>query len=206
MLVRILLADDHPVVRHGLKAFLDHQTGLRVVAEVADGPAAVEVASAGGVDVAIVDLSLPQLGGLDLVRVLRDVAPSVGIVVFTLQPEDALALHFIEAGACAYLSKDRPADDLVRAVRLAAMGRRYLTDTLQGLGARPPARPHDALSAREAQVFYLLLKGMAVADIALALEISASTASNHLASIRDKLGVGSNGEVLLYAHRAGLLG
>jgi len=207
MMIRVMLADDHPIVRHGIKAYLDAQPDVVVVAEADDGPGALAQLQAVAVDVSVVDLSLPFLGGLDLIRVLRASHPEVALVVFTLQPEDALALHFLDAGALAFLSKDRSAPELGAAIRNAAVGKPTWTSRLTDVAVgRTPGQPHHQLSAREAQVFALLLRGASVQDMAATLEISSSTTSNHLSSIRDKLGVTSNGEVLLYAHRAGLLG
>ncbi len=156
----------------------------------------------------VLDLSAPG-SGLSLVGALAEAHGELGVVVFTMYPEDGLALHHLRAGALAYLNKQRPLDELVVAVRRAAQGRQYLTDTLAELargGGATDALPHAALSPRELEVFQHLIDGKRVSDIAYALDISISTASNHLSRVREKLGCESNGEVLLYAQRAGLLG
>ncbi len=207
-MINLLIADDHAIVRDGLRRLLHTTPDLRVLAEVDNGADAVEAAARPGLHVAVVDLSLPHLSGLDLVRVLRARHPSLRLVVFTMQAEDILAVHLVRAGVMAYVCKDRPLDELIAAIRAAAEGRRTLSTRLSELLDEQPAdsAPHTRLSRREAQVFELLLAGRSVGEIAEALEINGSTASNHLAKVREKLGVSTNAEVMIYAHRAGLMG
>lgn len=208
-MIRIAVADDHPLLRSGLRRVIDAQPNMRVVAEAEDGVALLESLAAHPCDVLILDLSLPYMRGLELVRAVAERYPALRILIYSVQPEDRLSLHLLDAGAAGYLSKDHGADELLGAIRAVARGGRYLSPALRALEALEPdavrAPPHERLSAREVAVFQLLLRGLAVSDIANELEISASTASNHLARIREKLGVNTNGEVLLYAFRAGLL-
>lgn len=206
-MIGVLVADDHAIVRDGLRRLLQTTEDLRVVAAVESGADAVSASADPAVQVAVIDLSLPHLGGLDLVRVLRTERPALRLVVFTMQPEDVLAVHLVRAGVLAYVSKDRPLSELLTAIRAAAEGRPTLSPRLaaQVAAGADASAPHHALSRREAQAFELLLAGRSVGEIAAALEISGSTASNHLAKVREKLGVSTNAEVLLYAHRVGLL-
>jgi DNA-binding NarL/FixJ family response regulator len=205
-MIRLALGDDHPIVVEGLRAWFQAQPGMRVVGVAGDAPAVRDVVRSGDLDVLVLDLSLPG-GGLDFVRELVAAYPRVGIVVFTMHPEDALALHYLEAGARAYLNKQRPLPELAEAVRRAASLRRHLTGTLAELSAEGrEGQPHERLTPREHEVFRMLVEGRRVSDIADHLDISVSTASNHLSKVREKLGVSSNGEVLLYAQRVGLLG
>lgn len=206
-MIRVALADDHPIVLDGLARYLAAQPGLAVVATTEHAPGVRELLAAGAPDVLVLDLSLPG-GGLMFVQEVVAAHPTVAIVVFTMHPEDALALHYLKAGARAYLNKQRALPELVAAIRQAAAHRHHLTPTLAEIAGErgSAALPHQALTAREHEVFLLLIDGRRVSDIADMLDISVSTTSNHLAKVREKLGVASNGEVLLYAQRAGLLG
>ena len=206
-MIRVGVADDHPLLRSGLRRVFDAQAHIKLVLEAEDGAELLTKLAAQPCDVLVLDLSLPYLRGIELVRAVVERHPNVRILIYSVQPEDRLSLHLLDAGAAGYLSKDQGADELLRAIQTVASGKRYLTPTLRELVALDPEKsaPHERLSARELAVFQLLLRGMNVADIADELEIQASTASNHLARIREKLGVQTNGEVMLYAFRAGLL-
>ena len=208
-MIRIVVADDHPLLRSGLRRVFDAQVDMKMVGEAKDGAEVLEKLADHPCDVLVLDLSLPYLRGLDLVRAVAERHPSLKILIYSVQPEDRLSLHLLDAGAAGYLSKDRGAEDLLRAIRAVARGERYISNTLRALEAQSPdepeSPPHQRLSVREVEVFQLLLRGMSVSGIADELEIQASTASNHMARIREKLGVNTNGEVLLYAFRAGLL-
>ena len=208
-MIRVIIADDHPIVRHGLRRLIDLEPDLRVVAEAADGAEVVALVSAVAADVLVLDLSLPHIRGLELVHLLRERHPKLPILVFSVQPEDMLSLHLLDAGVSGYINKDRDVDQVTTAIRAVAAGRRHLSAGLARLvearGRDSALAPHERLSARERQVFVLLLQGMSVNAIAAELEIGDSTASNHLSQVREKLGVKTTAEVLLYAARAGLL-
>lgn len=208
-MIHVVIADDHPIVRHGLRRLISLQPDMTVTAEAADGAEVVRLLASTRCDVLVLDLSLPHIRGLELVLLLREQHPSVKILIFTVQPEDNLSLYLLEAGVRGYLSKHHGVDAVTDAIRKIQQGQRYLSDELRQMEAswRHTSRraPHDQLSRRERQVFDRLIQGMSVSAIADELEISTSTASNHLARVRDKLGVQHNGEVLVYAARAGLL-
>ncbi|MBK7759388.1 MAG: response regulator transcription factor [Deltaproteobacteria bacterium] len=208
-MIRVGVADDHPLLRSGLRRVFEAQTHIKLVLEAEDGAVLLTKLAAQPCDVLVLDLSLPYLRGIELVRAVVERHPALRVLIYSVQPEDRLSLHLLDAGAAGYLSKDHGADELLRAIQTVARGERYLTPALRELLAldpnEPQIAPHERLSARELAVFQLLLRGMNVADIADELEIQASTASNHLARIREKLGVQTNGEALLYAFRAGLL-
>ena len=206
-MIRVGVADDHPLLRSGLRRVFEAQTHIKLVLEAEDGAVLLTKLAAQPCDVLVLDLSLPYLRGIEVVRAVVERHPALRVLIYSVQPEDRLSLHLLDAGAAGYLSKDQGADELLRAIQTVASGKRYLTPTLRELVALDPEKsaPHERLSSRELAVFQLLLRGMNVADIADELEIQASTASNHLARIREKLGVQTNGEVMLYAFRAGLL-
>lgn len=207
-MIRVLLADDHPIILQGLRLFVDAQPGLRVTATAATADEVM--AAVPGVDVAVLDLSLPG-GGVDLIQRVSTAFPKVGVIVFSVYPEGALALHLLKSGARAYLSKDRSTEELVRAIRRVAAGGRYITERIEDLalertGQSDDLPPHEQLSAREHQVFMAVLAGHGVSEISELLDVAPSTVSNHLARVKEKLGVTTVGQVVLYGHRVGLLG
>lgn len=207
-MIRVIVADDHPIVRHGLGRLIDLEPDMKVVAEAADGADLVDLLGRRPCDVLVLDLSLPHLRGLELLAAIRERWPALAVLVFSVHPEDNFSLYLMDAGAAGYLSKDRMIEHVLGAIRCVAAGRPYITDRLAELRherGSDALAPHQRLSVREHQVFTRMIQGMNVSAIAAELEISASTASNHVSKIREKLGVESNGEVLLYAVRAGLL-
>lgn len=209
-MIDVFLADDHDIVRAGLSALIDARPGMRVVGQASTGSGTLAGLRATPPDVLVLDLSLPDTSGVEMIERVRQQAPEVAIVVLTMYPEDQLALTLIRAGAAAYLNKSRPSSQVLDAIARVAAGRRYLTDTLRDLSLDPTADtdrpPHTRLSAREYQAFMLLIGGRTVSETAIEMDISPSTASTYVAKIRLKLGVESVGEILRYAHRVGLLG
>lgn len=207
-MIRVIVADDHPIVRHGLGRLIDLERDMKVVAEAANGADLLDLLGRRPCDVLVLDLSLPHLRGLELLAAIKERWPALAVLVFSVHPEDNFSLYLMDAGAAGYLSKDRMIEHVLGAIRCVAAGRPYITDRLAELRherGSDALAPHQRLSARERQVFTRMIQGMNVSAIAAELEISASTASNHVSKIREKLGVESNGEVLLYAVRAGLL-
>lgn len=208
-MIRIFIADDHPIVREGLRKLIEEQPDMQVVGEASDGRQVLQRAADERWDLLILDLSLPRVNGIEVLRRLRVEMPALRVVVLSMYPEDQYALRMIEEGAVAYLSKTLPFEELLPALRAAACGAtllsRNVTEQLQK-GRERGGPPHAALSAREHQVFTLLFQGRLVSEIAAELDISGSTVSNHVAHIKEKLGARSIGEIVGYAHRAGLLG
>lgn len=207
-MIRVIVADDHPIVRHGLGRVIDLEPDLKLVAEAADGAELIGLLGQRPCDVLVLDLSLPHLRGLELLAAIKERWPALAVLIFSVQPEDNFSLYLMEAGAAGYLSKDRGIEQVIGAIRCVAAGRPYITDRLAELRherGSDALAPHQRLSTREHQVFIRMFQGMTVSAIAAELEISASTASNHVSRIREKLGVESNGEILIYAVRAGLI-
>ncbi len=206
--IRIMLADDHAIVRQGIRKLIETQPDLRVVGELPDGNQVVEHLSREPADILVLDLSLPRVSGVECLRRIREADLPVRVIVLSMYPEDQLALHLLREGASAYLSKDRSPEELLTAIRVVHRGERYLTDTLRSLEVHLQgggSLPHETLTARESQVFQRLIVGRTVSDIAAELDLNASTVSNHVAKIREKLDAASVGEILRYAHRVGLL-
>jgi DNA-binding NarL/FixJ family response regulator len=210
-MIRIFIADDHPIVRQGLRMLIGQQPDMEVVGEASDGRQVLTAERRGQWDILILDLSLPRIHGIEVLRRLRAELPQLRVVVLSMYPEDQYALRMIEEGAAAYLAKDLPPADLLQALRTVAMGGTFLSrgaaeqmrKSTAGGSARPP---HHGLSAREHQVFTLIFQGRTVTEIAAELDLSVSTVSNHVSHIKEKLGARSIAEIVSYAHRAGLVG
>jgi two-component system invasion response regulator UvrY len=207
--IRVFIADDHAIVRHGLRELIAGTSDMSVVGEVTDGRQVLNQAETLDCDVVILDLSLPKVSGPEVLRRLHQLRPTLPIVVLTMYPEDQYAITLLKNGASAYLCKDRPGDELLEAIRRVASGRTYLTETIQqqfletpGEGDQPP---HAKLSAREHQVFTLIIQGRTSSEIAAELDLTAGTVSNHLAKIKEKLGAHSLADVVKYAYRSGLI-
>jgi DNA-binding NarL/FixJ family response regulator len=210
--VRVLIADDHTLVRESLVGLLQGDAGIVVVAQAADGLETVEKALATRPDVVITDLSMPRLGGLEVVRRLREALPDTRVLVLTMHKEDEYVLQAVRAGASGYLVKDSAASELLAAVRSLHAGRGYfgpqaamtLAEQLQH-PERTLDDPYGRLTTRERDVFHLLAEGMTTKEIARRLEISVKTAENHRGRVLDKLGTRNTAELVRYALRKGLL-
>ena len=192
-MIRVLLADDHPVVRSGYGRLLEQERDIRVVAEAATGEAAYAAFVADPPDVLATDLSMPGGGGLELIRRVIARAPAARILVFSMYDGLPLVGRALEAGARGFLTKAAAPQCLVDAVRALHAGERYLgADLPPGLLQREPAREAErlaALSLREFEIFRLLAQGHSPAECAQALKLSPKTVSNHQTTIKDKLGV-----------------
>ena len=205
-IIRIVIADDHPVVRRGLRMLLDDEDDFEVVAEAGDVEAARRYVSGHHPRVLVLDLNMPGGSTLKSIPALRTEFPETHIVVLTMQPEPAYAREALAAGATGYVLKQAADMELVEAVRLAAAGERYLNP---GLGARiaaePPPGPPDDLSEREVDVLRLIALGHTNTQIAEQLHISVRTVETHRSHIQQKLLLSSRAELVRYALDRGLL-
>jgi DNA-binding NarL/FixJ family response regulator len=207
-MIRVFLADDHTIVRSGIKTLFTTTSDISVVGEAADGRAVLQAMETVDCDVLILDLSLPKVNGTEVLRRLREQRPKLPVLVLSMYSEAQYGLRMLREGASGYLSKDRTEHELIEAVRQVAQGRTYLTATVAEQAVQAPsssAPAHTTLSAREYQVFILLAHGQTVSNIAAELDLSAGTVSNYIFHIKEKLGVKSSGEIIAYAHRAGLV-
>jgi DNA-binding NarL/FixJ family response regulator len=208
--IKVFIADDHTIVRHGIRELLANVEDICVAGEAADGRAVLNELEAGTPwDVLVLDLSLPKVDGTEVLRRAKEKRPATPVLILSMYAEEQFALRAVQDGAAGYLSKDQPLSDLLRAIREVAAGRQFLSPAVTAQAARAkegPAPPHTLLTAREHQIFMLLLQGRTSADIAAELDLNASTVSNNLARIKQKLGVKSVAEILIYGHRAGLIG
>jgi two-component system invasion response regulator UvrY len=201
--INILIVDDHAVVRSGVRNFLAEIDGLSVVAEAATGSEAVRIALSVSLDVVLLDVSLPDADGLDVLKRLKHERPHLAVLVFSICQEDDFAIHAINHGASGYLNKsDQPAD-IVAAIYAVACGERYIRPSLMekllsgsvSLGKR---FPHENLSRREAEVLLLLSQGMSLTKIGEQLQLSVKTVGTYRGRILEKLDVRSNAELTRY--------
>jgi DNA-binding NarL/FixJ family response regulator len=210
--MRVLIADDHTMVRESLVSVLQADGDVQVVAQAADGIEALEKALQTRPDIVVADLSMPRLGGLEVVRRLREALPDTKVLVLTMHKEDEYVLQAVRAGASGYLVKDSAAAELLAAVRSLHAGRGYFgPQAAMTLAAQlqHPERalddPYGRLTTREREVFHLLAEAMTTKEIARRLGISVKTAENHRGRVLDKLGTRNTAELVRYALRKGLL-
>jgi two-component system response regulator NreC len=209
--VRILVADDHTLVRQGLVSLLVESGECEVVAEAADGMEAVEKARATRPEVAVIDLTMPRLSGLEAVRRIHEEMPQVRILALTVHEEEEYVLPVVRAGASGYLVKDSAVAELLAAVRALHSGQGYFGPQAARVLAeqsRQPstiADPYGSLSPREREVFHLVIAGRTTKEVAHDLGISAKTADNHRCRLMEKLAVHNTAELVRYAALRGLL-
>jgi two-component system, NarL family, response regulator NreC len=204
--IRIVLADDHAIVRSGLRLLLDSQSDFEVVAEASDVDDARRYVRGHRPEVLVLDLNMPGGSSLRTIPVIRTESPDTQIVVLTMQQEPVFAREALEAGALGYVLKEAAADELVLAVRRAAVGESYLNPRLSArIAAEPPPGPPDDLSEREAGVLRLIALGHTNAEIAEQLYLSVRTVETHRAHIQQKLGLSTRSQLVGYALERGLV-
>ena len=204
--VRIVLADDHVVVRSGLRLLLDSEAGFEVVAEAGDVQDARRYVRGHHPAVLVLDLNMPGDSSLEAIPAIRAESPDTQIVVLTMQEEPAFARHALGAGALGYVLKEAADDELVQAVRRAAVGETYMNPRLGArLASEPPAGRPDDLSEREVDVLRLIALGHTNAEIADQLFLSVRTVETHRAHIQQKLSLSSRAELVRYAMERGLM-
>jgi DNA-binding NarL/FixJ family response regulator len=209
-MIRVLIVDDHMIIRRGLAQILAGDARIGRITEAADGPAALHELRSAPADVVLLDIALGDRDGLDVLKAIRGEFPAIGVIMLSVYPETQFAVRSIRAGASAYLNKGCSPEALFAAIGKVAGGGIYITATIAELLARnvrvDDARPpHETLSNREFQVLKLLAQGRSVSDIADQLSLSANTISTYRARIFEKLGVRSLVELLTYAARQDLL-
>jgi DNA-binding NarL/FixJ family response regulator len=204
--IRILIADDHPVVRTGLVGMLTAQPEFKVIGEAADGQQAVDLADRLCPDVVLMDLRMPALDGVAATSEIRRRRPKVQVLVLTTYDSDADILRAIEAGAIGYLLKDAPREDLFRAIRATAKGESFLAPTVATrLMGRMRAPAEEMLSAREIQVLTMVSRGASNKEIGHQLHISEATVKTHLIHIFEKLGVSDRTQAVTVALERGIV-
>lgn len=211
MTLRVVLADDHPVVRDGLAALLGSVGGIEVVGQAANGREAIRAAVTLHPDVLVLDIQMPDLDGVSAAREIARVAPGVGVLMLTMFDDDENVRFALDAGASGYVVKGAGQDQIVRAIHAVAAGDTILAGPVArrvidaATGRKPTAPgPLADLSAREREVLDLLAAGLPTAAIAARLGLAAKTVNNHLSSVFSKLGVSGRTEAALLARRCGL--
>jgi DNA-binding NarL/FixJ family response regulator len=213
-MVRILLADDHTLVRHGLRKVLEARPEWTVVGEAGDGHEAVRLAEQLKPDVAIIDVAMPLLNGVETTRQIVRRSPSTRILALSMHEDEAYVTQILKAGATGYLLKDSAAVDLLQAVAVVAQGKSYFSPSIARVMLDDYVRQntekgildrYDSLSEREREIFQLIAEARTNKDIAVLLHLSPSTVETHRAHIMEKLGLHSAAELVLYAVRRGVI-
>ncbi len=209
MPIQVLLADDHSMVRHGFRLLLEKEGGYRIVGEASDGQEAIRLAGRLRPDVAVLDLSMPVLNGLDAARGIRKESPRTGILLLTVHSEEAYVLQALQAGIRGYLVKTQAPADLVQAIQEILQGRVYLSPcishTVVGAYLSQSEPPGDVLTLRERQVLQLIAEGKTSKEIADVLSLSVRTTESHRARIMKKLQIHSTPGLVRYAVRKGIV-
>lgn len=212
--MRVVLADDHALVRRGMKALLEAQAGTRVVGEAADGVEAVALCERHLPDVAVLDVAMPRLSGIDVAERVRRLVPPPHVIMLSMHADEAYVLRALQAGAQAYLLKDATDEDLIPALRAVTTHRRYFSDAIRVLLAedfiaqlqrRGLTDSYELLTDREKEVLTLLAQGRTNKEVATALEIGLSTVETHRGNLMQKLSLHSTAEIVLYAVRKRLI-
>jgi DNA-binding NarL/FixJ family response regulator len=208
--IRLLVADDHTLVREGLKQILAAAPDLQVAGEAGDGDQALAKVRAHEFDVVLLDMSMPGLSGIELIRRLKLERPKLRVLVLSMHGEQQYAARAYKAGASGYLTKDSASAQLVTAIRKIAAGGVYISPAAAehlalSAGGAQSSSGHTALSNREFEVFRLLVAGRSVTDIADRLNLSAKTVSTHKTRIQEKMGLASTAELVRYAVEHDLL-
>jgi two-component system, NarL family, invasion response regulator UvrY len=209
--IRVFIADDHPIVRQGLRRIVEDDSGLLISGEAADAPSLLAALEGTATDLVLLDVSMPGGPFLETLKTLRDQYPTIRVLVLSVHPEDQWAVRALRAGAAGYLTKDHSPDQLLEAIRRIYRGGKYvspalaehLATQLDGDGQRAP---HELLSDREFEVMRRLGSGLTVSQIATELAISAKTVSTYRARILEKMAVSTNADLVRYAARYGLIG
>ncbi len=213
MTISIVLADDHPVVRRGMQTLLEAEPDFSVIGEAGDGLESVRLVENLQPDVLILDLMMPGLSGLEALRIIRQRSPRTRVVVLSMHNNNAFVAEALKNGATGYVLKGSDEENLVRAVREAAAGRRFLSppvteraiDAYIEQARAAQLDPHETLTAREREVLQLAAEGKTGAEIAARLHISQRTVENHRANLMRKLGLKNQSELVRYALRRGLI-
>jgi two-component system, NarL family, invasion response regulator UvrY len=209
-MIRVIIADDHPVVRQGLKQVVNKDPQIEVVGEANDAAELLELARRVSFDVLVLDITMPGRSGLEVLKELRREQPSLPVLILSMHPEDQYAVRVLKAGAAGYLTKESAPEQLVSAIKKAYEGGKYISpETAERLAFHIEAdsrdEPHHSLSDREFQVMRALAQGQSVTQIAHEMGLSAKTVSTYRTRVLEKMRVSSNSELIRYAVRHGLI-
>jgi DNA-binding NarL/FixJ family response regulator len=207
--IKVLLVDDHAIARNGVRLMLGTADDILVGGEADNAQNAMQLAQAEHFDVALIDITMPGMNGLDLLRLLRAARPRLAVLMLSTYAEEIYAVRALKLGAAGYLTKDAPTNVLVAAVRKVAAGGKYVSpsmlDKLASLIGGGGAATHEALSNRELEVFKLIAAGESLVQVGKALHLSPNTVTTYRARILEKMGLGSNAELTRYALENGII-
>ncbi len=209
-MIRIAIADDHALIREGIKNLLSRESDFKIVSETSDPFQVVELLKSNKCDVLILDLSMPQKSGLDVLKEVKAALPETKVLIMTILPEEQFAKRTLKAGASGYITKDASPEEMLTAIRKVASGRKYISASLAeklafDLDETTEKEPHEILSDREFQVLRLLMHGRTQSEIAEELFISISSVNTYRSRILEKLNLNSNAELIHYAYRHKLI-
>ena len=214
MPIRILLADDHTVLRDGLRAMLERQPDMAVIGEAADGRECVRLAAEQSPDVVVMDIGMPNMNGIEATRRILSDSPRIAVVILSMHQDESYILRSLKAGAKGYLLKDALRADVLEAIRAVAQGRSFLTrkiarmlqeDYVRQLESRGLDDTYDLLTDREREILQLVAEGRANKEVAQLLNVSLTTVETHRTHILQKLGLHTVPELILYAVRKGII-
>lgn len=212
--LRILLADDHTVMRAGLRALLERQPNIEVVGEAENGRQTVELASAHIPDVVVMDIAMPNLNGVEATRCIISKQPAISVVILSMYSDESYVMRALEAGARAYLLKDSAVTDLIRAIEAVSQGKSFFSPKISRILAEEYVRAlkekgvvdsYELLTPREREILQLLAEGKTNKEVAASLNLSVYTAETHRGNILQKLNLHSTAELVLYAVRKGII-
>jgi len=212
--IRVLLADDHNVIRRGLRLLLESHPEFTVVAEAADGRQAVEQANATRPDVAVLDITMPHLSGTEAAERITETLPATAVVILSMHSDEGYVLRALKAGAKGYLLKDSAEGDLIEAIKAVSGGKAFFSpevsrmlveDYMREIKARGVHDSYELLTLREREILHLLAEGKSNKDIAGMLALSLYTVETHRRNLQEKLNIHSLAELILYAVRKGLI-
>jgi DNA-binding NarL/FixJ family response regulator len=208
-MISVLIADDHPIVRKGLKTILKDVPDIKVEDEASDGLEVMEKIRNADFDVLVLDLSMPKLDGLETIRRIKAEKPDMAILVLSMNPEEVFGIRALNLGASGYLSKDIALEQLIQAIRRVASGKVYISQLLaesiaQSVSRGSPKLPHEHLSDREYQIMLMIAKGKSLKAIGVELSVSVKTVSTHRTHILQKMGMENNAQIVTYALQNGL--
>ena len=212
--IRILLADDHNIMRRGLRLLLEKQAGFEMVSEASDGREAVERAEATNPDVAVLDIAMPNMSGIEAAQRITALLPHAGIIILSMHSDEGYVLRVLKAGAKGYLLKDSAENDLIEAIKAVRQGKAFFSPEISKLLAEDYVREvkkrgaedsYELLTSREREILHLLAEGKSNKDIATSLNLSLYTVETHRRNLQDKLNLHSLAELILYAVRKGII-
>jgi DNA-binding NarL/FixJ family response regulator len=209
-MIKVLIADDHTILRKGLCEVLEQTNDISVTGEAADGTETLELLRQQEIDVVVLDIEMPGRGGLEVLKDIHRLWPKTKVLILSMHPVEQFAVRSIKAGASGYLTKERSPYELIGAIRKVASGGMYLDAELAEqlaleVGGVPAEAPHERLSDRELQVMLLLAKGKTVGEVAEELSLSINTVSTYRARILSKMMLRNNAEIAYYAVKEGLV-